>query len=126
MHFSEYQDLAMRTRGVYPNKREQSLCALLGLSGESGEYIDLQKKVLYHNKPVNEEKQMDEMGDILWYLALECDAKGWNMDTIAGRNVEKLRARYPEGFNFQRANCPSRDDTSHARGSCSFCNPWLK
>jgi hypothetical protein len=106
MHFSEYQHLAMRTRGKYNSVNAQSACALLGLAGKTGEYIDLQKKMLFHDKPIEVRDQMQEMGDILWYLALECDAKGWSLDTIAGLNIEKLKKRYPDGFSTEAANAP--------------------
>lgn len=132
MHFSEYQSLAMRTRGIFNPERkftiveQQLLCGSLGLCGESGEFVDAVKKFFFHEKPIPDEVLMKELGDTFWYAALICDAKGWDMDTIAGRNIEKLKQRYPEGFSFNQANCPKRDEKSHDKGVCSFCNPWLK
>jgi NTP pyrophosphatase (non-canonical NTP hydrolase) len=111
MHFSEYESLAMRTKGIYKPRvftvvEQQLLAGCLGLSGESGEFVDAVKKYFFHNKPIPDDVLEKELGDVFWYAALICDAKGWNMDTIAGKNIEKLRNRYPEGFSFEAANKP--------------------
>jgi NTP pyrophosphatase (non-canonical NTP hydrolase) len=104
MHFSEYQDLAMRTRGKYSGYKDQLLAACLGMAGETGEFIDSVKKMIYHNKPIPTLDLQKELGDGMWYNALACDALGFNMDTVAGTNIEKLKARYPDGFSFEAAN----------------------
>ena len=44
-----------------------------------------------------------EVGDLLWGIAEYCTAKGWSMDVVAERNIEKLRKRYPEGFDAKRS-----------------------
>lgn len=43
------------------------------------------------------------MGDVLWYVAMMCESFGWNMDEIMQMNVDKLKARYPEGFSADRS-----------------------
>ena len=45
-----------------------------------------------------------EIGDIYWYLALICDSFEFNLDEIMQINIDKLKARYPEGFDTYRAN----------------------
>jgi NTP pyrophosphatase (non-canonical NTP hydrolase) len=114
MDFREYQADAMRTRGIYTERvftaqEQQLLCGCLGISGESGEFNDAIKKMMFHNKPIPNDVLSKEIGDTLWYIALICDAKGWNLNDIAYYNIEKLRIRYPQGFNYARANNPSRD-----------------
>jgi len=106
MDFFEYQKLAMRTSGRYDNVSEQVKCASLGICGESGELADNVKKMFYHHKSIADITQKKELGDILWYIALYCDAKGWNLNEIAQLNIEKLQLRYPDGFSFQAANAP--------------------
>jgi NTP pyrophosphatase (non-canonical NTP hydrolase) len=76
----------------------------LGLAGESGEVVDLIKKVLYHGKPLEKEKLIKELGDVHWYLEYLAATLGTTTEEIQAANVAKLRARYPEGFNFQAAN----------------------
>lgn len=51
-----------------------------------------------------------EMGDVLWYVAMMCESFGWNMDEIMQMNVDKLKARYPEGFDTVRANNRAEGD----------------
>lgn len=76
----------------------------LGLSGEVGEFNDLIKKWIFHEKEVTEEHLKKELGDSLWYIALICDSMGWELEEIMKMNVDKLKARYPKGFNVYDAN----------------------
>lgn len=102
MHFDQYQVLAMRTRDV---KRDTDLLlGCMGIAGEAGEFIDLIKKNLYHQKPVDDIEMQKELGDVLWYMALVCDAKNWNFNDIACLNIKKLEERYPQGFSYFAAN----------------------
>lgn len=45
-----------------------------------------------------------ELGDVLWYAALMCEAFGWTLDGVMAQNVKKLEERYPDGFDTDRAN----------------------
>ena len=84
--------------------------ACLGLSGEVGEFNDMIKKWVFHEKELDMEHAKKEMGDVLWYVAMMCESFGWNMDEIMQMNVDKLKARYPEGFDVTRANNRANDD----------------
>ena len=123
----EYQKLAMRTNDGHAQDRlEERLSysgfyladdgkakkkdvaglinGLMGLSGEAGELTDLFKKWIFHNAAVEEEHAKKELGDVFWYAALICDAMGWSMDEIMQMNIDKLKARYPEGFDTEKSN----------------------
>ena len=122
MNGKEYQNLAMRTNdGNATNRllnltlsdttengiREDTgtiLNACLGLSGEVGEFNDMIKKWIFHEKDLDEEHLKKELGDIMWYIAMMCHAFRWNLDEIMEMNINKLKARYPEGFDTDRAN----------------------
>lgn len=80
------------------------ISACLGLSGEVGEFNDLIKKFIFHEKEFDEEHLKKELGDICWYIALACDAFGWKLEDIMRMNIEKLSKRYPDGFDVDRAN----------------------
>ena len=86
------------------------LNACLGLSGEVGEFNDMIKKWIFHEKELDIEHAKKEAGDICWYLAMLCESFGWNLDEIMQMNVDKLKARYPEGFDVQRANHRAEGD----------------
>jgi len=82
----------------------------LGLSGEAGEFNDMIKKHIFHKKELDIEHLKKECGDILWYVAMICHSMNWNMDEIMQMNIDKLKARYPEGFNIEQANNRSKED----------------
>ena len=59
------------------------------------------KKWVYHGHDLDRVKLMKELGDILWYVAMMCESFGFSMDAIMQMNIDKLNARYPEGFSEQ-------------------------
>lgn len=76
----------------------------MGLAGEAGEVCDILKKVVHHDRPLDEAMRLNicrEMGDVLWYLTYLAGVLGLTLDEVANANVEKLRARYPEGFTTE-------------------------
>ena len=44
-----------------------------------------------------------ELGDIAWYLAEAATALDLNLEDILEANIEKLKKRYPEGFDIHRS-----------------------
>lgn len=104
MTLGEYQRLAMRTKSKDAERgMKAQLNAVLGLSGEIGEVVELYKKHLFHGHTLETEKVIKEAGDIQWYLALLADGLGISLDEIAAKNIEKLNARYPQGFDTLRS-----------------------
>ncbi len=83
--------------------REKLGLAGLGVSGEAGEVADIIKKVLYHDVPISSvrEKLVKEMGDVYWYLEYLCAVLGETRERVMEINVEKLRARHPNGWTPQ-------------------------
>lgn len=77
--------------------------AVMGISGESGEVADLVKKFMFHQHPLDREKLIEELGDLMWYIAELCATLGASMDEVARGNIEKLRKRYPNGFDPERS-----------------------
>lgn len=86
------------------------LNGLMGLNGEAGEAIDILKKHLYHGHDLDKEHLAKELGDVAWYLAVSADAIGYDLETILQMNVDKLRARYPEGFDPKRSKYRVKGD----------------
>lgn len=103
MTLDDYQQLAARTLGHDRTHEQQLSNAALGLTGEAGEVAELIKKHLYHATPLDEEALVKELGDCLWYVAAFATVCGLSLGEIAARNVEKLRRRYPEGFDAERS-----------------------
>lgn len=103
MDMNTYQALALRTCNPALDAQQRLTNGALGLAGESGEAADLVKKHLFHGHALEEDKLKKELGDVLWYVALLADALGLSLGEVAQHNVDKLRARYPEGFDAQRS-----------------------
>jgi len=99
MTFDEYQQLAIRTKNSKLNDQLSIAVNALGLVGEAGEVADYLKKVVGHNHPIDRNKLVLELGDVLWYVASLCDEYQINMEAVATRNITKLQRRYPEGFS---------------------------
>lgn len=110
MNLNEYQKLALRTAGEYSTKLEQLENAALGLAGESGEFCDLLKKFMFQGASFDREHFLKELGDILWYASLASNALDESLETTARMNIDKLKKRYPDGFDPIRANNRSEDD----------------
>jgi NTP pyrophosphatase (non-canonical NTP hydrolase) len=103
MTLDEYQDLAARTLGRDRTHDQQLANAALGLTGEAGEVAEVIKKHLFHATPLDQDALVKELGDCLWYIGAFATVLGLSMDDIAQRNIDKLRKRYPEGFDTERS-----------------------
>lgn len=101
MTINEYQKEALRTESGISKEYPRLLNGLMGLNGEAGECIDILKKHLYQGHELDKEHIAKELGDVAWYLAVSADAIGYDLETILQMNVDKLTARYPEGFDSE-------------------------
>lgn len=99
MRFNEYQEGAFETFNQDLKGKDKLLNVTLGLVGESGEFADLIKKAFYQGHDIDLLKIEEELGDILWYVAVAAEVCGLSLEEVAIRNIEKLKARYPEGFS---------------------------
>lgn len=99
---NEYQRLALRTASGI-EQYDLTLNGVMGLNGEAGECIDIVKKHLFQGHPLDTDKLVDELGDVLWYVAITADGIGVPLEDIMQHNIDKLRKRYPEGFDAERS-----------------------
>ncbi|HTK05992.1 MAG TPA: nucleoside triphosphate pyrophosphohydrolase family protein [Ktedonobacteraceae bacterium] len=102
MEITEYVREVHRTCSI-TEPRDLLTISALGIGGEAGEVVDHLKKVLYHGHDLDTNALCKEIGDLLWYLILLCETTGLTLDEVMQANVEKLRKRYPEGFDRQRS-----------------------
>ena len=80
---------------------EQALHAHLattGLATRGGIFADRIKKLALHNRPLDRDKVVEELGDVLWYFQLACLTFDIPVEEIARENVKKLVLRYPEVY----------------------------
>ena len=104
MTINEYQTAALRTAQADKlTANELLLNSALGLCGESGEVADLVKKHRFQGHDFDFDHVAKELGDIAWYLAVGAYAIGYDLEKILQMNVDKLKARYPDGFSVDRS-----------------------
>jgi NTP pyrophosphatase (non-canonical NTP hydrolase) len=103
MTTKEYQELVSRTMNGDLTYTERLSMLCMGLSGESGELIDAFKKNLYHGHAISFDYVQKEIGDILWYIASLCNEFNFDMGDIMQKNIDKLKKRYPEGFDAEKS-----------------------
>lgn len=102
MTLSEYQKAADRTSGDLSSwDKVRNGC--YGLNGEAGECIDILKKVEFQGHEFDRNRLIDELGDVLWYVAQTATGLEISLEDVAQYNIDKLRKRYPDGFDPERS-----------------------
>ncbi len=102
MTLNEYQVLAGRTINHSLSPDRAQLHALHEMASEVGEIHSIFQKV-YQGHAIDDEALCLEVGDLLWGIAELCTVRGWSMEDVARKNVEKLKKRYPDGFDAERS-----------------------
>jgi len=101
--FSDALDIIDETSGISP---ERLITAAMGICAEGGEFTEVVKKCVFQGKPMDEHTMYHlkrELGDIMWYIAQGCIALEVPLEDIIWMNIEKLEARYPNGFEQFRS-----------------------
>ena len=106
--FNEYREKALRT--VNPDADALTM-AVIGMTGELGEYAEIVKKYVFHQRPMSQVEAVRELGDMLWYLNLACHSQGVTLAHVAEVNIIKLGERHPERWS---GDYHSKDNTKGA------------
>lgn len=114
MKANEYQLLAARTLIKEPDfdisaKEVMISWSALGLAGEVGEVVDLVKKGIYHQQGIDRSAIKKELGDVLWYLSALCQQMDFTLEEVMQHNIDKLKARFPEGYDPERTTYKEGD-----------------
>ena len=94
-------------------KTPRLLTAALGLGSETGEFVEIVKKMYLQGKPPSEDNifhMKRELGDIMWYWATACASLNLDPYEVISENQEKLAARYGERFEVQRSEIRKKGD----------------
>ena len=110
MKINEYQKLAMTTLNPALSNKDVLINSVMGLCGESGEAIDIVKKWLAQGHELDREHLAKELGDIAWYLAEAATALDLDLEDILQANIDKLKKRYPDGFETERSVIRNNED----------------
>jgi len=76
------------------------ITACFGLAAESGEFIEVPKKIIFQGKPLDDAAVFHmkrELGDVIWYWINACRALNIDPNEVIDENVRKLESRYPGG-----------------------------
>ncbi len=103
MTANEYQVLAMKTLNKDLDEREVLINGVMGLCGESGEVIDIVKKHISQGHSLNKDKIVEELGDVLWYIAELATILNVTIEDIMKYNINKLSQRYEGGFTVEQS-----------------------
>lgn len=74
-----------------------------GFATETGEFADVLKKYKFYGKPLDKPNLIEELGDLMWYIAIACDALGTTIEEVQAINIAKLKSRYAEKFTEHAA-----------------------
>jgi NTP pyrophosphatase (non-canonical NTP hydrolase) len=96
-----YQDAAARTINPALDDQQRLLDAAAGLAEEAGEALAHVRKHVMQGRPLDRDALAKELGDALWCLAIAARCIGVPLSDVAARNLEKLRARHPDGFEVR-------------------------
>lgn len=97
---SNYSDLALKTAD-YPRFGNNAIYPSLKLNGEAGEVAEKVGKLwrnlgkedpLDYSKDERHEIAL-ELGDVLWYIAACAHEIGYELETVARMNIDKLTDR---------------------------------
>jgi NTP pyrophosphatase (non-canonical NTP hydrolase) len=111
-----YEDFATRLTELDEQGADiqRLLTAGVGINAESGEFLEIIKKMIFQGKPWNvdnREHLIIELGDVMWYVAQACIALNISMDEVIMQNVSKLLKRYPEGvFDVAKSEVRAEGD----------------
>jgi len=89
------------------------LTAALGLGSETGEFVEIVKKMVLQGKPASDENifhMKRELGDIMWYWTTACASLGLDPYEVINENQKKLEARYGEKFEVDRSEVRKEGD----------------
>jgi len=110
MNVNDYQRQAMTTLNPALSRKDVLINSVMGLCGESGEAIDIVKKWLAQGHALDKAHLAKELGDIAWYLAEAATALDLSLEEILQANLDKLKKRYPQGFDSDRSQIRLQGD----------------
>jgi NTP pyrophosphatase (non-canonical NTP hydrolase) len=100
---TESTDFSAMNERLNDDGLKRLLHAGIGLSTESGEFLDALKKHIFYGKELDKVNLAEEVGDLFWYIAIVADELGFKIEDVMERNITKLKARYGEKFSEERA-----------------------
>lgn len=108
INFNQYQKEAFDLISE-DGRKDMVLNGVLGLAGESGECCDIVKKNRFQGHELNREHLIEELGDVMWYIAETASGLGVTLEEVAQYNLDKLHKRY-HGNHFNKEDSIHRNE----------------
>ena len=108
INFNQYQKEAFDLISE-DGRKDMVLNGVLGLAGESGECCDIVKKNRFQGHELNKEHLIEELGDVMWYIAETASGLGVTLEEVAQYNLDKLHKRY-HGNHFNKEDSIKRNE----------------
>ena len=108
---SEFNMLVDQDTKIY--HKERLIHAAMGMQTETAEFTDALKKSLFYGKILDVTNLKEELGDLLWYVAIAMDELGTDFEIEMDRVINKLKVRYPESYNSESSNRFTEDAAEH-------------
>ena len=103
MNIEEYQEKSKRTLNQKLIVEDNITNMIFGIVGETGEVVDLLKKHRYQGHELDMTKLKEELGDVMFYIANLCNLYEIKLNEVLEGNYNKLRRRYPQGFDTDKS-----------------------
>ncbi len=131
MQLNYYQELAARTDSDQREHKDRLAYGALALAGEAGELVENVKHFLYHGHAFDKANFIEELGDLLWYVAYNARTVGLTLDDVAEANLAKLRRRYEHGYSNAASIARVDKNKPEVYRGCkavdhSICAAWPK
>lgn len=97
VNIKEYQEACLKTAKKLEDKDKEISLWGLGVAGEAGDVASCIKKTIFHENKNVLDGARENIGDMMWYVAMICNFYGWSLDEILDENLEKLKKRYASG-----------------------------
>ena len=99
MNLDDYQRAALRTINPSLDERDRLLDASAGLAEEAAEVLGLVRKRVFQDREVPADRMIEELGDVLWCLAVTAHTLGISLSQVAEANQAKLAIRHPDRYD---------------------------
>lgn len=95
---TDLQDYSIIKERLSDDKNARLFHYLIGMGTEVGELQDQLKKHIMYGRELDETNLIEEIGDVLWYVARALETLDSSFEKVMEINNAKLKARFGDKF----------------------------